>query len=619
MKCIDMHIYIKIKEVFLMAIMGILVIAIAVVTETDDRDINTQTNNNTEWKEELYVPTMINKLEDTYFIVDCWNHRVLYNTELDKNIMNWSTLTDESYVGGHTIASDGELYVLDNTDNSQVLAYRKNSTGDFEKIKAIGNIGGRPHYVIYDEENKYFYVIGSYSGKIYVFENRNNDLFLVRIDDISEIKNTYVRSINIINGLLYTVSGGGKINEYIISKEGFEFNNQYDVPDELYGMNQISKIGDYYYITINTDKNGDVSKADIIRTEKLENLSKYEYESLYEEMDFGGQPYFITEFDNSFYITQISAEKTNGIKKFDIKDNEIQDVEDFYVYDDVLSVSENRYISKYGIKEETDKPVEIVDLILFCGQSNMSGKGDAKEAPIVEYGYEFRSITDKTHLYKIYEPFGINENNSEGINDIWNSTNELRKQGGLVSAFANSYYETTGVPIVGISCSEGATSISQWLPDTDKYNDIIKRYSDARNFFDNNEQYKIRNVFMVWCQGENDGDIGTDYDKYYQSLNSIVESLVEAQIIDCCFVIAVGNKMGDENLYQEIRRAQIDLCNENENCVLVSNLAKDFCNMGYMKDIYHYTQEGYNLLGDDAGRNAGKYADMIKIKDETDE
>lgn len=59
---------------------------------------------------------MIQKIDDTYFIVDCWNHRVLYNTSIEKDLKKWQTLTDESYVGGHTIASDGELYVLDNTD-----------------------------------------------------------------------------------------------------------------------------------------------------------------------------------------------------------------------------------------------------------------------------------------------------------------------------------------------------------------------------------------------------------------------------------------------------------------------------------------------------------------------
>ena len=41
-------------------------------------------------------------------------------------------------------------------------------------------------------------------------------------------------------------------------------------------------------------------------------------------------------------------------------------------------------------------------------------------------------------------------------------TGEYRKLGGLVSSFANGYYETTRVPIVGVSCSEGTTQIVEW-------------------------------------------------------------------------------------------------------------------------------------------------------------
>lgn len=39
---------------------------------------------------------------------------MLYNDSLDEDIENWNTLINENYKGGHTIVSDGELYVLDN-------------------------------------------------------------------------------------------------------------------------------------------------------------------------------------------------------------------------------------------------------------------------------------------------------------------------------------------------------------------------------------------------------------------------------------------------------------------------------------------------------------------------
>ena len=160
-------------------------------------------------------------------------------------------------------------------------------------------------------------------------------------------------------------------------------------------------------------------------------------------MKVEGQPYYITEFDNSYFLTEISEDKINGIIRFDISNDKISSVEKMWRYK-ALSVSKERHKSKY--LEERPK----VDLILFAGQSNMLGKGNSELAPIVEYGYEYRAITAPNNLYQISEPFGLNENLEGGINDSWENMAILRKSGGLVSAFANSYYETTGVPIVGV-------------------------------------------------------------------------------------------------------------------------------------------------------------------------
>ena len=564
-----------------------------------------------EWEKRLYVPTMIQKIDDIYYIVDCWNHRVIYSDDLSKPFEEWILLTDDSYIGGHSIASDGNILVIDNTDNSQIIAYKKNNDGSHDKINTIGEISGRPHYVIYDDKYDEFYVISSLGAKIYVFKNIGDNLKLIKTCNLEEIQNTYVRSISIIDGMLYTVSGGGRIHEYLISEEEFILNNVYSVPASMYGMNQISKIGEEYYITINTDDNSDVNKADIIRTKDLSKLSLGEYESIYMEMGFKGQPYFITEFDEKFWITQISASGCNGIKSFRINDNKHLEVEAVFEYDDVIQESIDRYNSRYAIKEFSEEK-EVVDLFIFCGQSNMSGKGNANLAPVVQKGYEYRAITGVNNIYNIYEPFGINQNKSNGVNDIWNDTKELRKLGGMVSSFANSYYATTGVPIVGVSCSEGATTISQWMPGTDKYNDIVERCNSAKGYLNASEHFELRHVFMVWCQGESDGDCGTTYETYYNSLETIIDSLVEDEIIDECFIITVGNKKSSEYLYADIRTAQKDLAQNNNNCRIISDLAQNFVALGCMKDEYHYTQWGYNLLGYDAGTNVGNYINEIK-------
>ncbi len=573
------------------------------ITE-DTTTENTYKNDNSR----LYIPTMIQKIDNTYFIMDCWQHRVLYSNVLYEDIGQWNILTDSGYNGGHTIASDGELYVLDNTDANQVLCYRKTQDGSFEKVITIGNITTRPHFVIYDETNKYFYVIGSTSGIVYVFENCDGKLNLVREDVLPEIQGYYVRSISLIDGYLYTTSGNNMICKYSVNLEGFGLEDTYSVPDEMYGMNQVIKIQDYFYITVNTDKAGDVSKANIYRVKNLEDISSGNYESLYDSMGFVGQPYYITYFDDRYYISQISATKGNGIKRFDVIDNQVTNVEDVWYWEDVSDESLAIYNTRKPINSDSSDGPQQVDIFLFCGQSNMSGKGDAMLAPEVQHGYEFRAITDPNNLYNILEPFGANENNANGINDSWTDTKELRKQGSMVSSFANSYYQESGIPIVAVSCSEGATTIEQWLPETEKYADVINRAALVKQYLQDNPNFEIRYVYFVWCQGESDGDKGTGYDKYYDSLDKLTSSLVERGVVDSCMIIQTGDNGGNSELYDTIQQAQYDLCEDSEYCIMISDSAKTFVDKGLMKDVYHYTQDGYNLLGEEAGKNAAKFS-----------
>lgn len=49
---------------------------------------------------------------------------------------------------------------------------------------------------------------------------------------------------------------------------------------------------------------------------------------------------------------------------------------------------------------------KIIDLAVFMGQSNMAGRGNAKEAPVVKkgMGYEYRAITEPDKLVPMQEP-----------------------------------------------------------------------------------------------------------------------------------------------------------------------------------------------------------------------
>ena len=254
---------------------------------------------------------------------------------------------------------------------------------------------------------------------------------------------------------------------------------------------------------------------------------------------------------------------------------------------------------------------KIVDLGIFMGQSNMAGRGitttaHPEPAPIVPegHGYEFKAISDPTKLYNLVEPFGVNENNPNGVT-------EGNKTGSMVAAFANAYYKYTHTPMVGVSCSKGGSAISQWQPGTAYLNDAISRYNIAKTWLIANG-YTIRRSFMVWCQGEADSGLGTPESTYIAQTKNTIEEMMKHGV-EVCFVVRIGHYDKDYSTKDtdkdnnEMIRIQTEFCRKYKNAVLVST---DFAGMlaaGLMKDDQHYLQEGYNITGTNAGEHAAFY------------
>lgn len=245
-----------------------------------------------------------------------------------------------------------------------------------------------------------------------------------------------------------------------------------------------------------------------------------------------------------------------------------------------------------------------IDLVLFMGQSNMAGRGTSIEAPLVpkDYGYEFRSISDPSKLHNISEPFGVNENNLNGINEPG------MKTGSLVSSFVNAYYKTTNIPIVGVSASKGGSSISQWQPNGIFLLDSINRLNKAREFLLNNK-YNIRRTFMVWCQGETDGDNNMSEIEYKSKLKAMIDTMMKNDV-ETCFLIRIGNHRDNPMQYQHIINAQTNFCETNDNTILVATQFDKMAKLGLMKDSFHYQQAAYNEVGTEAGINTANYIQM---------
>ncbi len=246
-----------------------------------------------------------------------------------------------------------------------------------------------------------------------------------------------------------------------------------------------------------------------------------------------------------------------------------------------------------------------VDLAIFMGQSNMAGRGDAKDATVCEegHGFEYRAVTSPDRLFKIEEPFGKMENND--------AVNDTIRSGDMVSSLMESYYEKTKRPIVGVACSCGGTDTSYWTDDLRK-NESQQRLLMAKKYLLDN-CYTINKIFMVWCQGESDADRiyrgDHNIEDYKKSTLQVFEYMKEVGVNDI-FVVKTGHFNGLEDVkirdeaYMKVHKAQDSLALENENIHIAGSFLsyKD-----KMRDEFHYHQSAYNEVGDSVGRYIAEF------------
>lgn len=279
---------------------------------------------------DLSVPTYVTKADDTYFIVDCYHNQIIYHDNLTDPLTDWQVLTDE-IDKGHTIASDGTVYLADDTEGNRILVFEKKE-GVFYHTQTLDGVGNRPHYILYDVPTETFYVWSSMNGEMYLCRHDPGDpqMYLTEIRKIDALADTYVRSFTIDGGDVYFVSGiPGAPAILRADLSTFETKEIYPVPESMAGMVQLTVAGDNFYITVSTDITGNQDAATMIRTENLSKLTEGAYEDVYANFIGGGTPYYITFIDNSYYLTEHRI-PGHAVWKFNITESGISNVEAIY-------------------------------------------------------------------------------------------------------------------------------------------------------------------------------------------------------------------------------------------------------------------------------------------------
>ena len=254
--------------------------------------------------------------------------------------------------------------------------------------------------------------------------------------------------------------------------------------------------------------------------------------------------------------------------------------------------------------------MQTVDVFLFAGQSNMAGRGVSCErfpetAPAVlpGAGWEYRAVSAPGQLFPIAEPFGIHENNPDGIH-------ENLKTGSMVSAFVNAYSAKTLIPVVGVSASKGGSVMAEWQPDTPYLTDALNRLAATRNWLNHNK-YRIRHTFVLWCQGESDGDAGTKKEAYLQGFDRMLGAMLLSGV-ERLFLVRIGhcNVEGSFFRYVPMMEWQEEIAQSNDRVTMVSRLFSTMRDRGLMKDAFHYYQAAYNEVGTEAGESAAVWVNQ---------
>ncbi|MBE7009466.1 MAG: class I SAM-dependent methyltransferase [Ruminococcaceae bacterium] len=279
----------------------------------------------------LCAPTKITKINETYFIVDCWHHRILCSDLLSNNLKDWQTLPGK-VLGGHTIAGNENILLADSTDTDQLLCFRKNSNGDgirYELRETIdirpflpdgihGKDGirlARPHSILYDAQRDCFLVAVGSAGCLLLLRARDQCVVVEQTLTDECFQDAYLKFVKKVDED-YWLEANGKLIRFQIYGGKLKVLSAYSLPPYIHGgmVNDFAKIGNRYYLT--TYEQYGVYELVFPNAAQGTALSAI---SVGRQLKTKGIPYLFSEFDGSFWLTEI--QDAQRIVRLSMKDD----------------------------------------------------------------------------------------------------------------------------------------------------------------------------------------------------------------------------------------------------------------------------------------------------------
>ncbi|THB70726.1 MAG: hypothetical protein D6B25_19740 [Desulfobulbaceae bacterium] len=248
--------------------------------------------------DKFYCLTHFVEIDDLFFVVDCYNNRVLYSDSLEKPPGQWHVL-DSTLSWPHSIAGDGEFFIVDDSYADKISIYQRTESG-FKKLTKFFEVGKRPHRVIYDSVTQAFYALSSLSQTMTKIKNKDGKLEIIHTRKLPYLGGHYTRSFSISGQYMYFVSGPGKISKAAYIDGNYSLVRAYSVPATYRDMIDIIYFGGKYYIT--------AIRNIILECEELEDIETSACKNIYKENKFQGVPYYFTQIGQDLYVTSLGSD-----------------------------------------------------------------------------------------------------------------------------------------------------------------------------------------------------------------------------------------------------------------------------------------------------------------------
>jgi len=455
-------------------------------------------------------------------------------------------------------------------------------------------------------------------------------------------------TVSFEGGITYTVEYSQRIDEIIavspiIKRSGYTFKYWYcDEQDyildtaDLFGFTEdlyFKAIWSANAYTITLDANG----GELIGESVYGILYDQNISEVISELPVATNGFYELQYwycEESDYILDID-------KPYSVPDNIIlkavwKDEDPFGTAEEMVREYRENMLELYDREKRSE---EIVDIILFAGQSNSCGRATADE---ISDNEDFMTV-DESKAFTFYNnKFTTPQKIEEPITG--NGTDS--KYYGYIPTFLNTYYDNTGRRVCACFKSVGGMMMNNFLPYTvdengNEINSPAKYYKEMVEYINHAKLnleangYTVGNILMVWCQGEADAayygyennyanvieegitEYGDKVDYYKRTFTRMFESLQADAGLEKAFIVRIGHSNRSEECLrnQPIIDAHTQLCSENEDLIMVSTLfagAKTFrmpdgTEVNLMRDASHYLLEGYLMAGKEAGLNAAIY------------